>query len=166
MIVERPEQSYVAVRKTVTMTTIAEIADRLPEIFGWLAARGVEPAGPPFFRYRVIDMDRKLDIEAGFPVATATATAPGAEGEIFAGSLPAGRYVTVTHIGHPDRLRDVHASLLDWAARHELTWDMSETGAGEEWGCRLEIYRTDPRVQPDMNAWETEVAFRLADRVR
>ncbi|MEV6314748.1 GyrI-like domain-containing protein [Streptomyces sp. NPDC051776] len=162
MIVERPEQTYVAVRKAVTMTSIAEIADRLPELFGWLTARGVEPAGPPFFRYRVIDMDRKLDIEAGFPVADA----PEVEGEIFEGVLPAGRYVTVTHIGHPDRLRDVHASVLDWAARHDLTWDMAETGEGEEWGCRLEIYRTDPREQPDMNAWETEVAFRLADRGR
>ncbi|MEU6079552.1 GyrI-like domain-containing protein [Streptomyces sp. NPDC047108] len=162
MIVERPEQSYVAVRKAVTMTTIGEIADRLPEIFGWLAARGVQPAGPPFFRYRLIDMDRKLDIEAGFPVATA----PETEGDLYADVLPAGRYVTVTHIGHPDRLRDVHASLLDWAARHDLRWDMAETGEGEEWGCRLEIYRTDPREQPDMNAWETEVAFRLADRVR
>jgi hypothetical protein len=29
--------------------------------------------------------------------------------------------------------------------------------------CRLELYKTDPAVEPDMNKWETELAFRLAD---
>jgi hypothetical protein len=29
--------------------------------------------------------------------------------------------------------------------------------------CRLEIYLTDPGKQPDMDKWETQLAFRLAD---
>jgi len=29
--------------------------------------------------------------------------------------------------------------------------------------CRLEIYLTDPSVEPDMSKWETQLAFRLAD---
>src|SRR5215831_15721980 len=41
---------------------------------------------------------------------------------------------------------------------------MSLAGSGERWGCRLEIYHTDPAVEPDMNSWVTELAFRLADR--
>jgi hypothetical protein len=70
-IVERPEQPYVAISGQVTMQTVGAIADRLPEVFVWLADHGLEPAGPPFFRYTRIDMQRQLEIEAGVPVAAA-----------------------------------------------------------------------------------------------
>ena len=39
---------------------------------------------------------------------------------------------------------------------------MTETDAGEAWGCRLELYKTDPSAEPDMSRWETELAFRIA----
>jgi hypothetical protein len=39
---------------------------------------------------------------------------------------------------------------------------MSETDDGQRWGCRLEVYNTDPAEEPNMNKWETELAFRLA----
>lgn len=29
--------------------------------------------------------------------------------------------------------------------------------------CRLEIYHTDPRDEPDMTKWETQLTFRIAD---
>jgi effector-binding domain-containing protein len=158
-IVERAEQPYVAIAGLVTMQTIGAIADRHPEVFGWLAARGIEPAGAPFFRYNRIDMERQLEVEAGVPVA---AVAP-ADGEVLAGVLPAGRYATVTHVGHPDGLVAVTAALLDWAAEQGLAWDMTETPEGQRWGCRLEVYETDPAEQPEMGKWETELLFRLAD---
>jgi effector-binding domain-containing protein len=158
-IEDRPEQHYVGVRALVTMQTIASIADRLPEVFGWLGARGIEPAGAPFFRYHLIDMERKLDVEVGVPVAAA----PTGDGDILTGVLPAGRYATVTHVGHPDDLVRVTGELLGWAAGHGLRWDMAETDRGQRWGCRLEVYKTDPDVEPDMARWETELAFRLAD---
>jgi effector-binding domain-containing protein len=158
-IEDRPEQHYVGVRALVTMQTIGSIADRLPEVFGWLGARGIEPAGAPFFRYHLIDMERKLDVEVGVPVAAA----PTGDGDILTGVLPAGRYATVTHVGHPDDLVRVTGELLGWAAGHGLRWDMAETDRGQRWGCRLEVYKTDPDVEPDMARWETELAFRLAD---
>ena len=40
---------------------------------------------------------------------------------------------------------------------------MSETYDGQRWGCRLEVYNTDPTEEPDMSRWEAELAFRLAD---
>jgi effector-binding domain-containing protein len=158
-IVERVEQPYVAIAGLVTMQTIGAIVDRHPEVFGWLAARGIEPAGAPFFRYNRIDMERQLEVEAGVPVAAA---AP-ADGEVLGGVLPAGRYATVTHVGHPDGLVAVTAALLDWAAEQGLAWDMTETPEGQRWGCRLEVYKTDPAEQPEMGKWETELLFRLAD---
>jgi effector-binding domain-containing protein len=83
-------------------------------------------------------------------------------GGVHAGVLPAGRYATVTHVGHPDELARVTTKLLDWAAQQGLRWDMAETSAGQRWRCRLEIYHTDPAEEPDMRRWQTELAFRLA----
>ena len=114
--------------------------------------------GAPFLKYNVIDMARQLEIEAGVPVAAAIDD----DGDVLSGVLPSGRYATVTHVGHPDKLIDVTAALLAWASAQGLNFDMSETGQGDRWGCRLEIYLTDPSQEPDMNKWETQLAFRLA----
>jgi hypothetical protein len=66
-VAEQAPQPYVSIPRTVTMATIAAAADEIPGLFGWLAARGVAPSGPPFLRYNVIDMERELQIEAGVP---------------------------------------------------------------------------------------------------
>src|SRR5436190_6818140 len=162
-IVARAEQPYVAVRGAVTMDTIGAIADRIPELFGWLAAHGIPPAGPPFLRYRVIDMDRRLDIEAGVPVAAPRGDENVGDENVQVGVLPAGRYVTVTHVGPFDKLVDATGGLLAWAAGQGLKWDVTGTPDGESWGCRLEIYVTNPAEQPDPATWETQLTFKLAD---
>ena len=159
LVVTRPEQATLGVRDIVTMDTIARIADRIGDVAAWLAARGTAPSGPPFLRYRTIDMDRRLDVEAGFPVA---APVEGA-GDVVAGALPAGRYAVTTHHGHPDGLVAATATLLTWAQQHDLVWDARETADGTAWGCRLEVFRTDPREQPDMDEWDTDVVVKLAD---
>ncbi|GIG66473.1 GyrI-like domain-containing protein [Phytomonospora endophytica] len=158
-IVTRPDRHYVGVAGRVTMTTIPHIADRLGEIFGFLGARGVAPIGAPFLRYTGIAMPGPLDMEAGVPVAEPG----GGDGEIFAGVLPGGRYVTVTHLGHPDGLVDVTSSLLNWAKDQGLVFDIEPGAENERWGSRLEWYQTDPREEPDMHKWETVLEFRLAD---
>jgi effector-binding domain-containing protein len=158
-IVDRSAQPYVAVRRTITMETFPEIADRLPGLFGWLAERGVAPAGAPFFRYLVIDMERELDVEAGVPVAAPV----DGDGEVLAGELPAGRYAEATHVGHPDELIAVTGAFLDEAAARDLTFDATETERGTRWGCRLELLHTNPAEQPDLNKWETKLAFLLAN---
>jgi effector-binding domain-containing protein len=158
-VTERTEQPYVAVKAQVTMQTISAIADRIPEVFGWLGAHGIEPAGAPFLKYDAIDMARELEIEAGVPVA---ALADG-DGDVFYGLLPAGRYATLSHIGHPSGLYDATARLLEWASEQGLAFDMSERDGAEQWTCRLELYLTDPAQEPDVDKWETQLAFKLAD---
>jgi effector-binding domain-containing protein len=158
-ITQRAEQPYAGISTWVTMAALGSVADHIPEIFGWLGARGIAPAGPPFFRYLVIDMERQLLVEVGVPVASAVED----DGEIRGGTLPAGRFAVMTHTGAPDTLMAPTAALLDWAEARGLAWDMSRTDAGEKWGCRLENYLTDPAEQPDLSKWQTELAFRLAD---
>ena len=154
----RAEQPYVAVRAKVTMGEIAAFARRFGEVFGWLDSHGLVPAGPPFFKYNVIDMARELEMEAGVPVATAT----DGDDQIVAGVLPAGRYATLTHVGHPSELMAATKALLDWAAEQGLAWDVTPSEDGDRWACRLENYLTDPEQEPDMSKWVTQLAFKLA----
>jgi effector-binding domain-containing protein len=158
-VVERAEQPYAGITGTVTMEEIAHIADRMPEVFGWLAAKGIDSAAAPFFRYAVIDMPGKLEIEVGVPLADPVEGA----GDIRGGVLPAGRYVTVSHHGHPDQLIHATADLLDWAAEQGLTWDKTDEPDGEHWVCRLEVYNDDPAEQPDWSQWTTDLVFKLSD---
>jgi effector-binding domain-containing protein len=157
-IVRRAAQPYVAIRRTVTMATFPEIADRMPEVFRWLGSRGMSPAGAPFFRFNVIDMERELEVEAGVPVAAPVQP----EGDVLAATLPAGRYVTATHVGHPDTLVPATAEVLSWADDQGLRWDMTDTPVGQRWGCRLVVSLTNPAEEPDPTKWVSELVFRLS----
>jgi hypothetical protein len=157
-IVERAAQPYLAIAATVTMSTISDAADRLPGLIGWAAARGIAPVGAPFLKYDVIDMAGSLRVRVGFPSAEVAG-----EGEVVAGVLPAGRYVSVVHTGPPASLAGATRELLEWAAAEGLSFDVTPTDAGDAWGARLEFFLTDPRVEPDIERWQTELAFRLAD---
>ena len=158
-IVTRAEQPYVAIRGHVGMAEIGAFAVRTGEVFGWLGARGLAPAGAPFLKYNVIDMAAKLEIEAGVPVAAAVT----GDDRVVTGVLPAGRYATLTHVGHPSELVAATGALLDWAAGQGLTFDVTPGDDGEQWACRLENYLTDPEQEPDMSKWVTQLAFKLAD---
>ena len=158
-ITQRPAVPYAGISAWVTMQAVGSVADGILEIFGWLGAHGIVPAGPPFFRYHVIDMSRELLVEAGVPVVSAVDD----DGDIRGGILPGGRFAVMTHTGAPDTLVAATAALLDWAEAHGLAWDVQRVDEGEKWGCRMESYLTDPAEQPDMTKWQTQLAFRLAD---
>jgi len=156
-ITERNAQPYVAVRERVTVP-YNDVVDRAyGELFGWLEANGISPAGAPFIKYDLIAMP-ELEVEFGVP----TATPVTANGRVVAGALPAGRYAAVSYWGGYEDLMDVNAVLIGWAKEKSLKWDAVETPAGDRFASRLEIYETDPRQEPDQSKWQTEVAIKLA----
>jgi hypothetical protein len=161
-VAERPAVPYLAVTRSVPMSGLAGVADDIPRVIQQADRLGLAPAGPPFFRYVVIDMARELVVEAGVPLAEIVPAGTDL-GDLHAGVLPAGRYATVVHTGHPDTLEGATGRLLRWAADAGLTFDVRPGETGDVWGCRLESYLTDPGDEPDPNRWETELAFRLAD---
>lgn len=158
-IVEREAQPYVAMRRAVTLP-FGEVVDAtLPRLWQWIGAHRIEPVGPPFFKYNVIDMAHELEIDFGAP----TASLLQADGEVVTGTLPAGRYATLTYHGNYADLVEVNAVLIGWANLHRLRFDMESTPQGDRFACRLEIYSNDPREVPDPRDWETVLAFKLAD---
>ena len=159
-LVEREPQPYVALRRLVKMPFDDVVDATVPKLWQWLGAHRVEPAGPLFFKYNVIDMARELEIEFGVP----TAELLQADGEVVTGILPAGRYATLTYHGHYDNLIEVNAVLIGWANLHRYAFDMQPTPRGDSFACRLEIYPNDPREVPDPANWETSLAFKLKDQ--
>ncbi len=62
----RAERPYMGMRTRVPMRGMSKEIGRLrKEVPAWLKQHGVEPAGPPFLRYHVIDMAGEMDIELG-----------------------------------------------------------------------------------------------------
>jgi effector-binding domain-containing protein len=152
--VDHPSQPYAAIRLTLEQSEVAEHAPPLiEEIIGWVASRG-EQTGPVFFNYTRMEGSR-MAMEVGAPTATLLA----GDGRVVADTLPAGRYVTVTHTGPYDQLRAAHELLHEWLAKQGLP----PQGMGPGRSTLLEIYHTDPSEEPDPSKWVTEIAFRLGD---
>jgi effector-binding domain-containing protein len=157
---ERKAQPYVAVRSQIMMSEVYTLSAQFGEVFGWLASKGIQPVGAPFYRYRTIDLVSKMEMDVGVPVATSVTT----DGRIVADILPAGRYATIVYTGPYDGVGASHQVLFNWATKNGIAWDMSKTGTSGRWGAFLEIYPTDPTKEPNPAKWQTELAFKLADR--
>jgi effector-binding domain-containing protein len=156
-IQRRDAQPYAGLPATVTMETFPSTADAaFPELFGWLQANGMTPAGAPFIRYHVIDMDAELEIEFGIPVAAPV----HASGRVRPGLLPEGRYATLTHTGPYNELVAANAALQDWAREQGITLESSPDG--RRFAGRVEHYLTDPAAEPDPAKWETDVAYLIS----
>jgi effector-binding domain-containing protein len=156
---QRDAQPYVAICTQVPMRKFKTVIPQLlDEVFGWLAQRGVAPAGAPFMRYHVINMAGNMDVALGVPVATAV---PG-DARVTADVLPAGRYASLVYTGVKNGIQG-NKALLDWGAANGIQWDRWHAENGDGFGARIEFYLTDPDDEPDPAKWETEVAIRLAD---
>ncbi len=159
-IVERPAQPYAAITVRASMRRLGDVVPPLTgEVFGWLAERGVQPVGPAMWKYNVIDMTGELEIETGVAIESEI----DGDDRVAGGVLPGGRYVVGRFHGHPDGLERATGELLDWAARRNLVWDIQPVDGTERWAARLEEYLDDPDDKPDLNDWDTDLAFKLAD---
>ena len=154
-IASREAQAYLGIRAELT-NGIRDFADNaFPELFGWLFHNGVQPAGPPFLRYR-----DPLDVEAGVPVKSAP---EATNGRVRPDALPAGRYLTFLHVGPYTSdamadLGDARAELVAWAKENGIVY-ASETERGLSFPCALEQFHVGPVDDPDFTNWKTEFAY-------
>jgi effector-binding domain-containing protein len=106
----------------------------------------VQPAGPPFVRYHTFG-ETETDLQVGIPVAEA---APG-EGQIVAGALPGGAFVTTWHLGSHDGLGEAYARLGAWLKEYGRAAD------GSAW----EVYWwIDLSMEPNPSAWPAPSEWR------
>jgi effector-binding domain-containing protein len=160
----RPAQRYLGIAGRITNGVPAFVDKAFPELFGWLGEHGVQPAGPPFIRFRELDTDGEpLELEVGAPVE---AEAQG-DDRVRAGSLPAGRYLTMLHVGpyRSETAPDLVAArqrLIGWAADQGIVYSR-ETDRGSALPCCLERYLIGPPAEPDFSKWETEFAYLVLD---
>ena len=163
-IQQRPAQPYLAIAGRITDGVPAFVDKAFPALFRWLGEHGIAPSGPPFIRFRELDLDGEpLEIEAAAPVE---AEAQGDE-RVRVESLPAGRYLTLLHRGPyrhesaPD-LATAREQLTDWAADHGVVYSRA-TAHGTTLPCCLERYLIGPVEEPDFTKWETEFAYLVLD---
>ena len=160
----RPAQPYLGIAGAITDGVPAFVDRAFPELFSWLGEHEVEPAGPPFIRYREIDTDGEpLELEVGFPVSDST---QGDE-RVRADTLPAGRYLILMHVGPyrsetaPD-LAAARERLTSWAAQKGIVYSR-ETDRGSALPCCVERYLIGPPAEADFSKWETEFAYLILD---
>ncbi len=154
---ERKEQPYMGIRVQTPMKGMGIVLTKLfKEINKWAAKNGVEPAGPPFHRFYVIDMEGDMDLEVGIPVATPL---PGDE-RVHPAVLPAGRYASLIYTGSG---YTGNKTLVEWARDKGIKWDRWDDPKGDAFRSRYEAYLTDPKIEPRKTKWEVEVAIKLAD---
>lgn len=160
-IEERPAVDCVGIRVVTPFRGMMRVRDDLmADLIEWLERSGAGDAGPLFFRLHVIDMHGPMDIEVGAVTAKPMA---GDGDRVRRGSLPAGRYATLTYRNHALR---ANKTLLQWARDNRVPLDRRSTVEGDAFGCRYEAYLTDPRTEPRKTKWETELCMRLADLTR
>ena len=154
---ERPAQPYMGIREQVPFKGMfREITRLFKALNAWARQQSLEPAGPPFLRYHVIDMSGQMDIEAGLPV-----TVPLPEDDpVRVGVLPAGRYASLVYNGSG---LAGNKALIDWARANRLAWDRWDDTNGDAFRCRYETYLTDQDVEPRKTRWKIEVAIKLSD---
>ena len=156
----RAERSYIAIPIEATLKEWGKVNALIKELFEWLNKKGHQPNGAPFFRYWVIgDRNKKFKLEVGIPVVNATF----GDERVIAGTTPEGKYVIIDHKGHPDRVHETFNLLEEWSENRGLTWDKKVEDNEEIWGGRFEYYLTDPALEPDLDKWSIEIAFKIKE---
>lgn len=156
-IEERGEQPYVGIRTRVPAHKLSSVIPQLiDETEAWLGEQGAAPSGAPFIRYHIINMERTMDVEIGWPVESALR----GDKRVAAGIIPAGRYASLVYT---DATKGIEGNrvLIEWASANGIEWDAWDTADGHAFRSRVEYFLDGPDDDPDPANWRTEVAIMM-----
>ena len=157
-IVTRAAQPFAAIVLTLRQPEIAQKAPPLVEdVIAWVRQHGGQPAGAPYFNYVNFLPGGTMEMQVGVP----TEAVLKGDGKVTTGTLPGGRFASMTLTGPYQELHDVNMKLGDWARQAGYNLDGEEESDRFVGATRMEIYHTDPGIDPSGDP-VTEVAFRLA----
>jgi effector-binding domain-containing protein len=156
----RPEQHYMGIHAEVSQGEMGSgiIPKLIGEVYEWLGKNGIEPDGPVFMRFNIINMPGKLDVEIGVPVKSPVK----GDDRVRPGMLPAGRYASLVYTDVTKGIEG-NSVLIGWAKDKGIEWDAWDDPKGHAFRSRYEIYIDGPEEDPDPTNWRTEVAIKVAD---
>jgi effector-binding domain-containing protein len=146
-LTEQKEQPVLSIRKRLAAANRPqELGYAYSAVMRYLGDIGQEAGGPPFAAYYNMDMEN-LDVEMGFPVSK---PAEG-NGEVMAGSIPAGRQLSCMFKGPYSQIAPVYDAMNEW---------LTENGQKPS-GIVYEFYLNSPLEVPESELL-TKVVFLLA----
>jgi effector-binding domain-containing protein len=149
VVVEVAETPTAVVRGVVPFAELAGFFDRSFRDLGeTLGRQRVTPAGPAFGLYHG-PPDGTVDLEVGFPVASAVEP----DGDVVTGALPGGRVARVVHAGGFEGLGEAWGRLEGWIRGQGLT----------PGGVLWEVYVTEPSPDMDPADLRTELNWTLGE---
>lgn len=135
-ILELPDQPTLVMRTTTSVEKLPEFFSRAYSgIMAYLGELSEQPSGMPFCAYFNLDMSA-LKVEAGFPVSRSIE----GKGDLEAGMIPGGRYISTVHEGAYDKVQPAYDALTEWA----------EENGEEPTGIAYEYYLNDPSEGPEV----------------
>ena len=156
-IVEKAAQPFAAILLTLRQPEIAAQAPPLVEdVIAWVIGKGLEPSAASFFNYVSFLPDGVMEMQVGVP----TATVLPADGRFITGTLPDGRYASITATVPYHELHDANMQLDSWVRGQGLELDGMAEGERLLGANRMEIYHQDQGEDPSGYP-VTEIAFRL-----
>ena len=154
----RPKQVYVGIRTIAPFKGMPKVMDRISkDLNAWGNEHNIEPSGPPFLRFHVIDMRGFMDISFCIPVREALPD----DGDVKSDVIPAGRYASLIYSGGGI---SANRALIEWVRAQGMDFDRWDTEQGDNFRSRYETYLTDPKIEPRKSKWKIEVAIKLADK--
>jgi effector-binding domain-containing protein len=145
--VVRAAQPIVGVHDVVCVDNLSDFCARaFVAALGELSRLRMRPTGAPVALYSG-DVTEKVDVIAGFPVASAVDPKPG----FVAASLPGGQTVEAIHRGTYDEMGDTYDALLAWLEERDLV-PLDQT-----W----EEYVVGPDTEGDPARWCTRIVYPL-----
>jgi effector-binding domain-containing protein len=103
-----PAQKVAAIHAHTPIEGIADtMGGAFQELYGYLAASGIAPTGPPISVYSEVDKDRGVTVEICVPVSQEIT----AHGRVIADELPAQTVVATLHRGSYEELPKAYEAL-------------------------------------------------------
>lgn len=158
-IVERAAQPYAAIVLKLRQPEIAGTAPQLiEEVINWVLAQGGQLTGAPIFNYVGFFPGGEMEMQVAMP--TDRVLTP--DDRVSTGTIPGGRFASLTATADYPELHDANMKLDDWACKQGLKLDGQAQGDSYVNANRMEIYHKDPGEDPS-GLPVTEIAFRLKD---
>jgi|GEM_PF-1957223 len=121
---------YVGIESTVPTTAIGStLGQMLPQIWNYLAERGVTPAAPPFSLYHTYTAE-ETQMEGGVPVVEPIEV----EAPYICRTLNPRQLASAWHVGPYNTLPDTYKRLSEWIEANGYTFQ----------GAPWEVYWSDP----------------------